>query len=172
MAVLGSPNYRVGLIIANAQPFHNGHLRAVTDALMVCDEIIISFKDYNTAYFNYDINQQIARIVFDNNKRISFFGTEFDSSLGTPKHFIERTLEKLKIANYNMPTHFFTCYDSWIVPAMELQLETIHLSVLPNTKSNEIFNSILNGTDLWKEKVPYAAIETIESYIANKNRHF
>ena len=40
MAVLGSPNYRVGLIVAKAQPFHNGHLKIIADALMVCDEII------------------------------------------------------------------------------------------------------------------------------------
>ena len=104
MASLGSPNYRVGLIIANAQPFHNGHVKIIADALMVCDEVIISFKDYDTSYFSYDINQQIAREVYDTSKRIAFFGTKYDSTLGTPKHFIERTLDKLEEARYNMPT--------------------------------------------------------------------
>jgi len=172
MAVLGSPNYRVGLIIANAQPFHNGHLKIIGDALMMCDEVIISFKDYDTSYFNYDINQQIARKVFDLNPRIAFFGTEYDPLLGTPKHFISRTLDKLEEANYNMPTHFFTNYDLWVEPAKELQLETIRVSTLADTNSLDIINSIESKTDLWKEKVPYSAIDIIETYIATKNRNF
>jgi len=172
MAVLGSPNYRVGLIIAKAQPFHNGHIKIIGDALMKCDEVIVSFRDYDTSYFDYDINQQIARVVFDLNPRISFFGTKFDATLGTPKHSIERTLEKLEEARYNMPTHFFTNYDTWIDGAMELQLDTTRVSTLANNTSASIIESIENATEDWKDKVPYHAIELIETYIATKNRNF
>ncbi len=172
MAVLGSPNYRVGLIIANAQPFHNGHIKIIGDALMTCDEVIISFKDYDTSYFNYDINQQIARIVYDLNPKVSFFGTKFDETSGTPKHYLEDTLSALEVANYNMPTHFFTNYDTWIDASMELHLETIRVSTLADNDSYDIKNSIEAGNDLWESKVPYAAIETIKTYIATKNRNF
>ena len=172
MAILGSPNYRVGLIIANAQPFHNGHVKIISDALMICDEVIISFKDYDTAYFDYNFNQKLAREVYDVSKRVSFFGTEADSSLGIPKHFIERTLDKLLEARYNMPTHYFTNYDEWVEPAKELQLETTRVSTLPNNNSIDIISSIEMGTDTWKDKVPYPTIEMIESYITTKNRNF
>jgi len=172
MAILGSPKYRVGLIIANAQPFHNGHVKIISDALMVCDEVIVSFKDYDTAYFNYNFNQKLAREIYDTSKRIAFFGTKFDNTLGTPKHIIERTLDELKEARYNMPTHYFTNYDEWVEPAKELQLETIRVSTLPNNNSIDIIASIKAGTNDWKDMVPYPTIEMIETYIATKNRNF
>lgn len=172
MADFGSPNYKIGLIIANAQPLHNGHIKIMAEALMDCDEIIVSFKDYDTSYFDYNINQKLGRNIFGNNKRISYFGTTTDSTLGTPKHFIEHTLNSLSEANYYMPTHFFTSYDAWVEPAKELQLETKLISNLPNTKSVEILQSLNDSTDFWKSKVPYSSIELIESYIATKNRNF
>jgi cytidyltransferase-like protein len=172
MAVLGSPNYRVGLIIARAQPFHNGHLKIITDALMVCDEVIISFRDYNTSFFDYNDNQKLIRNLLENNTKISFFGTEADATLGTPKHVIERTLDKLEEGRYNMPTHFFTNYDIWVEPAKELQLETVRVSTLAGHNSDEIFQSVLDGTDYWKDKVPYSLLEDIETMIATKNRNF
>jgi len=171
MAILGSPNYRVGLIIAKAQPFHNGHLKIITDALMYCDEVIFSIRDYDTSFFDYNIAQKLYRILFNLVDRVSFFGTVSDPLLGIPKHIIKRTLEKLSEANYHMPTHFFSTYDVWIDPARELQLESIKVSSLPNTISDDIYNSIINGTNLWKEKVPYALIEDINSYVVTKNRN-
>ena len=173
MAVLGSPNYRVGLIIANAQPFHNGHLKILADALMVCDEVIISFRDYDNQFFDYNNNQHLVRTIFENlHTKIAMFGTEYDETLGTPKHIIERTLDKLEEANYHLPTHFFTHYDHWIEPAKELQLETIRVSTLPNHNSDEILQSIQDGTDFWKDKVPYSLIDEVATIIATKNRNF
>lgn len=172
MPVLGSPNYRVGLIIAKAQPFHNGHIKIIGDALMHCDEVIISFRDYDTNYFNYNDNQKLVRRVFDLNPKIACFGTVADNTLGTPKHVIERTLEKLEEGRYNMPTHFFTNYDIWVEPAKELQLETVRVSTLADHSSPDIFQSILDGTDYWKDKVPYSTIEDIQTMIATKNRNF
>jgi hypothetical protein len=169
MAVLGSPNYRVGLIIARSQPFHNGHLKAITDAIMYCDEVIFSIRNYNTSFFDYNIAQKLYRKLFKLVDRVAFFGTEEDPLLGTPKHFINRTLERLEYSNYHMPTHFFTNNDLWVEPAKELQLETIKVTTLANHNSDEILNSIVDGTDLWKEKVPYALIEDIETYIITKN---
>lgn len=172
MAKLGSPNYRVGLIIAKAQPFHNGHLKILADALMVCDEVIFSVRDYDTAFFDYDIAQSLFRELFKLSERVAFFGTKYDPTLGTPKHFISKTLEELETARYNMPTHFFTHYTDWVTPAMECQLLTTKVSTLPNHNSQEIIESIETGTDLWKEKVPYSTISTIETYIATKRRNF
>lgn len=172
MAVLGSPNYRVGLIIAAGQPFHNGHLKILADAMMKCDEVIISFWGYDQRFFDYNDNQKLIRRVFENNTKIAMFGTEHDATLGTPKHIIERTLEKLEEARYNMPTHFFTNYDDWVTPAQELQLDTTRVSTLPEHKSADIFQSIVDGTDYWKDKVPYNIIEDIETMIATKNRNF
>lgn len=172
MAVLGSPNYRVGLIIARAQPFHNGHLKIISDALMICDEVIISFRDYDTSYFNFNDNQKLIRKLFENNTKISMFGIETDTTLGTPKHVIERTLDKLSEARYNMPTHFFTNYEVWVTPAMELQLHTIKVSTLANHNSDEIYQSIIDKTDYWKDKVPYSLFDDISTMIANKNRNF
>lgn len=172
MPILGSPNYRVGLIIARAQPFHNGHLKAITDALMKCDEVIFSLINYDTSYFDYNIAQKVFREIFEVTNRVAFFGIKHDPILGTPKHMIERTLDELKVARYNLPTHFFTNNDDWIEPAKELQLETVKISTLANHNSIEIYNSIIDGTDVWKDKVPYATLETIESYIATKQRNF
>lgn len=171
MAILGSPNYRVGLIIGRAQPFHNGHLKAITDALMQCDEVIFSIRNYNTSFFDYNIAQSLFRKLYNLVDRIAFFGTEEDPLLGTPKHFINRTLEKLEEGRYHMPTHFFSHDDLWIDAARELQLETVKMTTLLNHDSNEIYESIDNGTDLWKDKVPYALIEDIETYIATRNRN-
>lgn len=170
MAILGSPNYRVGLIIARSQPFHNGHLKIITDALMYCDEVIFSIRNYDTAFFDYDIAQKLYRKLFNLVDRVAFFGTVYDPLLGTPKHYIQRTLEKLEEGRYHMPTHFFTNDDLWVTPAMELQLVTLKVATLANQNSDEIYESIETGTDLWKEKVPYALIEDIETYIATKNR--
>jgi cytidyltransferase-like protein len=171
MAVLGSPNYRVGLIVAKAQPFHNGHLKIITDALMQCDEVIFSVRDYDKAFFDYNIAQKVFRKLYNLADRIAFFGTRYDPLLGTPKHVINRTLDDLKAANYHMPTHFFTSYDMWVEPAKELQLETIRVSTLPDHVSNDIYNSVTNKTDLWKSKVPYSVVEELETYIATKNRN-
>jgi len=170
MAQLGSPNYKVGLIIARAQPFHNGHLKIIADALMKCDEIIVSFVDYNTNFFDYDINQQLGREVLGLNKRISYFGTLHKPTLQIPKHYIEETLIQLEDANYNMPTHFFTHYEDWVTPAMELQLETKLISTLVDNSSRSIYESLELENDDWKTKVPYSTIEMIETYIATKKR--
>lgn len=172
MSKLGSPNYRVGLIIAKAQPFHNGHLKIIADALMVCDEVIFSIMDYDTAFFNYDINQALFRELFKLSERVAFFGTTYDPTLGIPKHFISKTLAELETARYNMPTHFFTNYADWVTPAMECQLLTTKVSTLPDHNSTDIYKSIEEGTDFWKDKVPYATIESIETYIATKRRNF
>ncbi len=172
MAILGSPNYRVGLIIAKAQPFHDGHLKIITDALMTCDEIIFCLRDMDTAYFNYNIMQKSYRELNDLNFRVAFFGINSDPLLGTPKQIIQRVLDKLEEGRYNMPTHFFTTYDTWIDSAKELQLTTVRVSTLVEHDSNVILQSILNGTNDWKDKVPYALIETLETYIATKNRNF
>lgn len=171
MAILGSPNYRVGLIIAKSQPFHNGHLRIITDALMQCDEVIFSIRDYDTAFFDYNIAQKLFRKLYNLADRIAFFGTRHDPLLGTPKHIISRTLEDLSNASYHMPTHFFTSYDLWVEPAKELQLETIKIPTLQGHDSSQIYESIINKTDYWKTKVPYALVDDIETYIATKNRN-
>lgn len=170
MPHLGSPNYRVGLIIAKAQPFHNGHLKIITDALMHCDEVIFSIRDYDTAFFDYNFAQHLFRNLFNLVDRVAFFGTKTDPNLGTPKHVINRTLEKLEEARYHMPTHFFTSYDMWVEPAKELQLETIKVATLANHNSQEIYQSIVDKTDFWKSKVSYSLVEEIETYIATKNR--
>ena len=172
MAVLGSPDYRVGLIVAKAQPFHNGHLKIITDALMHCDEVIFSVRDYDTAFFDYNIAQKLFRRLYNLADRIAFFGTRHDPLLGTPKHIIMRTLDDLKAANYHMPTHFFTSYDMWVEPAKELQLETIRVSTLADTVSSDIYNSIVNKTETWKSKVPHTLVDDIATYIATKNRNF
>jgi hypothetical protein len=171
MAVLGSPNYRVGLIIAKAQPFHNGHLKVIADALMYCDEVIFSVRDYDTAFFDYNIAQKLYRNLLNISDRVAFFGTTTDPLLGTPKQIINRTLERLEEANYHMPTHFFTNVDLWVDPAKELQLEAIRVSTLANHDSLTITNSIDNGTELWKEKVPYSLVEDIETYIVTKKKN-
>ena len=44
MADYESEFYRVGLIIARAQPLHNGHMRAIMDAFAMCDEVIVSVR--------------------------------------------------------------------------------------------------------------------------------
>ena len=172
MAVLGSPDYRVGLIVAKAQPFHNGHLKIITDALMHCDEVIFSVRDYDKAFFDYNIAQKLFRRLYNLADRIAFFGTKHDPLLGTPKHVIMRTLDDLTDARYHMPTHFFTSYDMWVEPAKELHLETIKVTTLADHVSTDIFNSVMNNDGLWKTKVPYALIEDIETYIATKKRSF
>lgn len=171
MATLGSAKYRVGLVIAKCQPLHNGHIRIINDALMQCDEVIFSVRDYDTAFFDYNIAQKLFRELYNLTDRISFFGTKNDPLLGTPKHIINRTLERLKEANYHMPTHFFTSYDVWIEPAKELQLQTIKIPTLIDHDSNTIYQSIVDKTDFWKNKVPYALIESIETYIVTKNKN-
>ena len=171
MAVLGSPNYRVGLIISRSQPFNNIHLKLITDALMYCDEVIFSIRNYDTSYFDYDIAQQLYRKLFKLVDRVAFFGTLYDPLLGTPKHYIMKTLEKLEEGRYHMPTHFLSNSDLWVDAAMECQLEAIKVSTLANHDSDEIYNSVIDGSELWKEKVPYALIEDIETYISTKNRN-
>jgi len=172
MAIPGSPNYKVGLLIVRAQPLHNGHFRASMDALMKCDEIIISVRDYNTAFFDYNIAQKLFRILFGKKSdRIAFFGTLYDPLLGTPKLLIDKTLERLEEANYNMPTHFFSYDDLWIDGATELDIIPVKIGKLGDCDSNLIYQSISDGTDYWKDRVPYALIEDIETYIANKNRN-
>lgn len=172
MAVLGSPNYRVGLIIARAQPPHNGHLRAVSEAMMKCDEVIFCVRDYDTAYFDYNIAQKSFRALFGVVDKIAFFGIKTDPLLGTPKQIIQRTLDRLAEARYNMPTHFFTNYDLWVEPAKELQLDTTRIATLADHNSDEIYASFVNGTDYWKDKVPHGILEELETYIATKNRNF
>lgn len=172
MAILGSPNYRVGLIIARAQPFHNGHLKIITDAIMSCDEVIFSIRGYDKSFFDYNVAQKLYRSLFNLVDRVAFFGTEFDPLLGTPKHHILNTLEKLKEARYHMPTHFFHDNDLWLDAAKESQLTPIKIVRHPNTESDLIIESINNGTPFWKDKVPYHLIEDIETYIATKKRSF
>lgn len=169
MAVLGSPNYKVGLIISDSQPFNNGDLRIITDALMYCDEVIFSIKNYDTAFFDYNIAQQLFRKLYKLVDRVAFFGTEFDPLLGTPKHYIIRTLEKLEDAKYHMPTHFFTTNPLWVDGAVESQLITTQLPKLFGHDPMEILQSIGDGTELWKEKVPYSLIEDIATYTVTKN---
>ncbi len=172
MATPGSPNYRVGLIIANAQPFHNGLIKIIGDALMVCDDIIITFINYDVQFFDYNHNQKMGRMVYGDNKNIAYFGIKNKISVATPKQLLEETLEQLELANYNKPTHFFTHLPEWVTPAMELQLETQHVSALVNHHTNLIKESVNDGTTLWETKVPYVALEEIKSYIATKNRDF
>lgn len=173
MSVLGSPNYRVGLIIAKAQPFHNGHLKIISDALMHCDEVIFCVRDYDTAFFDYNIAQKLFRKLMGGViDRVSFFGIVTNPLLGTPKHIIQETLNKLETARYNMPTHFFTSYDIWVEPAKELQLNTVRVTTLAGHDSNEIYNSIIDSNDIWKTKVPYSIMDDIATYIATKNRQF
>lgn len=173
MAQLGSPNYRVGLIIARAQPFHNGHLRAVTDALMYNDEVIVSVRDYNTAFFDYNIAQKVFRkLLGKTSDKIAFFGTHTDPLLGTPKSIIKRTLDKLQEANYHMPTHYYSPNDLWIDAARELTVTPVKIIKLADTDSDLIYQSVIDGTDYWKSRVPYAVIEDLETYIATKNRNF
>ncbi len=172
MAILGSKDYKIGLIIARSQPFHNGHLRAITEALMYCDEVIFSIRDYDTAYFDYNIAQKVFRELMGGVvNKVSFFGITNDPSLGTPKHVIERTLKRLEEARYNIPTHFFTNSELWVEPAKELQLHTTRIATLADHNSDEIYSSFINGTDLWKQKVPHSVLETLESYIATKKRN-
>lgn len=172
MAIVGSPNYRVGLIIANSQPFHNGLIKIIGDALMVCDDIIISFTNYDTQFFDYNHNQQMGRIVYGDNKNISYFGIKQKPLVVIPKQILEETLTQLDLANYNKPTHFFTNLPDWETPAMELQLETQLISPLVDNHTDEIKASVEAGTDFWESKVPYVALEEIKSYIATKNRDF
>jgi hypothetical protein len=170
MGAYQTESWRVGLIIANAQPFHNGHVRVISDALMYCDEVIVSFFNYDKQYFDYHFNQKLGKNIFSDNKRIIYFGTKYKENLIIPKYIIEYTLDKLKEANYNMPTHFFHFDNEWLESAKENQLFPIKVSKLPDVNSKEIFKSIKEETNLWKEKVPYSSIEMIETYIANKKR--
>jgi len=172
MAILGSPNYRVGLIVARAQPFHNGHLKIITDALMMCDEVIFSIRGYDNSFFDYNFAQKLYRKLFNLVDRVAFFGTEFDPTLGTPKHHLIRTLEKLNAAIYHTPTHFFHDNDLWLDAAKEVQLNTFKIVRQPYVDSDAIIESINNSTKEWKEKVPYHLIEDIETYIATKRRNF
>jgi len=176
MAVPGSPNYRVGLIIARAQPFHNGLVKIIGDAMMTCDDLIISFVNYDTGFFDYNHNQKMGRLMYGTEingaSYISYFGTKANPLVVTPKQILEETLLQLEEANWNKPTHFFTHLEEWVTPAMELQLETQHISSLVNNDSNEILNSFENGTDLWESKVPFRLLEEIKTYIATKNRTF
>jgi len=168
----GSANYRIGLVIMEAQPFHKGHLKIMTDALMDCNEIIVSFTNYDTNYFDFKFNQKVAKDTFLANPRIAYFGIKNDPNINTPKQIIEKTIEELEKANYYMPTHFFTHYEDWIEPAKECHLNTKHISPLILHKSNEIKSSVFEKTDFWKEKVPYNVLEEIETYIATKERNF
>lgn len=172
MAVLGSPNYRVGLIVARSQPFHNGHLKIITDALMHCDEVIFSIRNHNVAYFDYNFAQKLYRKMFNLVDRVAFFGTEYDKNLGTPKHHITKTLEDLEKANYHMPTHFFHDNYLWLDAARELQLIPKKISKLPDNDSEMVVKSMQEGTDDWKEMVPYCLIDDIVTYIATKERNY
>ena len=172
MPVPGSPNYRLGLIIANSQPFHNGMVKIIGDALMKCDDIIVVFMNHDTAFFDYNHNQKIGRIIYGENKNISYFGIERESLVGTPKQYLEKALEKLAEANWNTPTHFFTHLNDWVTPAMELQLETKLISTLVEHDTQEIKESVEDGTEFWKEKVLFVALEEIKLYIATKRRNF
>jgi len=173
MAQLGSQNYRVGLVIARSQPFHNGHLRAIMDALMYCDEVLFSIRDYNTAFFDYNITQKVFRILLGKTSdRIAFFGTITDPLLGTPKLVIKRTLDKLYEGNYHMPTHYFSHNDLWIDAARELTVIPVKITKLQDHDSDLIYQSVVDKTDYWKSKVPYAVIELMETYIATRMRSF
>jgi hypothetical protein len=173
MAQLGTPNYKVGLVIVRAQPFHNGHLRAVIDALMQCDEVIVSVRDYDTAFFDYNIAQKVFRkLLGKTSDRIAFYGTHADPLLGTPKLVIQRTLNKLQEANYHMPTHYYSYSDLWIDAARELPVIPVKIIKLADTDSDLIYQSVVDKTDYWKSRVPHAVIDEIETYIATKNRNF
>jgi len=159
---------RTGLIIAKAQPFHNGIVRAVSEALMKCDNIIISFYNYNNNFFDYDINQRIGKKIFHDVPRIAYFGTKDDTIV--PKHIIEHTLEELEIAKYNKPNYFFTAYVDWIEPAKLAQLETIQFQKIIDLDSSNLLNLIKNNDESWKKFVPYCVIEDIETYIIDKRK--
>ncbi|RLC46672.1 MAG: hypothetical protein DRH57_05650 [Candidatus Cloacimonadota bacterium] len=176
MPIPGSPNYRVGLIIARAQPFHNGLVKIIADAMMTCDDLIISFVNHDTGFFDYNHNQKMGRLMYgtntDRDGYISYFGTEAKPFVITPKQILEETLTQLEVSNWNKPTHFYTHLEEWVTPAMELQLEVQHVSVLVNNNPNEILESFENDTDLWESKVPFRLLEEIKSYIATKRRNF
>lgn len=173
MADYGSPNYKVGLIIVRAQPLHNGHIRAIMDAIVKCDEVIVSVRDYDTSFFDYNIAQKLFRNLFGKKSdRVAFFGTLNDPLLGTPKLVINKTLEILEIANYHMPDYFFSYDDLWIDGARELNIIPVKIGKLGDTDSNLIYQSVVDGTDYWKSRVPHALIEDIETYIATQNRNF
>ena len=95
-----------------------------------------------------------------------------DPLVKTPKQILERTLEELEEANYNMPTHFFTHLEYWVDPAMELQLDTQYISPLVGIKSDLIKKSVEDKTEYWEDKVPYSILEDIKTYIATKRRNF
>lgn len=172
MATYGSPDYKIGLVVARSQPFHNGHLRAICDALMQCDEVIFCVRDYDTAFFDYNSIQKFSRVLLDINFKIAFYGIKSDPLLITPKLIMRRIIDSLDEDNYRMPTHFFTNDESWMVPAMEVGLEAFKIPTLPDTRSDEIWQSIVDGTDFWKSRVPKAIREDVASYIATKNRNF
>jgi len=162
--------FKVGLIIAKAQPFHNGHVRIISDALMQCNEVIVVFLNYDTAFFDYNFNQQSSREIFGTNKRIAYYGlrTEYLNGVSTIKEVILKVLEKLDEAGYNKPEYFFTHYDDWVEPAKECMLWTTRISTLPDTDSATIYNSVISKTDYWKDKVPYALVDKTEMYILTK----
>lgn len=176
MAIPGSPNYRVGLIIARAQPFHNGLIKIIGDAMMTCDDVIVSFVNHDTGFFDYNHNQKMGRLMYgtemNKDNYISYFGTKSKPFVVTPKQILEETLAQLEESNWNKPTHFFTHLGEWVSPAMELQLETKHISTLVAHNPNTILESFENGTDLWESKVPFRLLEEIKSYIATKRRDF
>jgi hypothetical protein len=171
MGAYQTDSWKVGLIIARSQPFHNGHVRAISNALMECDEVIISFLNYDNYFFDYNLNQKLGKNIFADNKRISYFGTRYKENLIIPKRIIEHTLNKLKEAHYNFPKYFFHHDNEWLESAKENQLFAKKVDILPYTNSNEIYDSLVNDTTLWKEKVPYSSIEIIETYISNKKRY-
>jgi hypothetical protein len=139
---------------------------------MVCDEVIFSIRDYDVNFFDYNFAQHLYRKLFNLVDRVAFFGTEYNPILGTPKHHLINTLEKLGEARYHMPTHFFHDNDFWLDAAREVQLNSIKISRLVNNDSESIAQSIQNDTNEWKEKVPYCLIEEITTYIATKKRNF
>ena len=176
MPIPGSPNYRVGLIIARAQPFHNGLVKIIADAMMTCDDLIVVFANHDTNFFDYNHNQKMGKLMYgaptNRDNYISYFGLEANPLVVTPKQILEETLSKLEEANWNKPTHFYTHLDEWVTPAMELQLETQHISSLVSTNSDAILESFETGTEFWESKVPYRLLEPIKSFIATKKRNF
>ena len=166
----GSINYRVGLIIANAQPFHNGLIKIIGDALMKVDELIISFIHYDEQYFNYEFNRKMGLKIYGENKNISYFGTKYEPLVRTPKQIIEHTLNELKKAKYNYPTHFFTHKEELVTPAMEEQLIVKHISTLVDCNTSILLDDILNDENNWEDRVPYMIINDVKTYIATKRR--
>jgi len=157
---LGEENFRISLIITKAQPIHKGLISAINTGLNNSNETIIVF--YDDEIFNYNINQQYCRMIFGQNKWLTYYFSKQNIDL-SPKLLIENILNDLNKDNYNKPEFFITHYDEeWINAAKLNNLNIIDVQKIAGFDSNNI--NIEDLEDL-KNYVPYIIYDDMKTYI-------